>query len=48
MFCVLLQDLMSRVQQLEAHVTQLRHIVLKGDKASARKEKAQRQFDFTK
>ncbi|KAK7476801.1 hypothetical protein BaRGS_00031962 [Batillaria attramentaria] len=45
------KDLMSRVQQLEAHVTQLRHIVLKNDKekAGARgKEKTQRQFDFNK
>ncbi|KAK7093454.1 uncharacterized protein [Littorina saxatilis] len=42
------KDLMTRVQQLEAHVTQLRHIVLKADKASARREKAQRQFDFNK
>ncbi|KAL8572427.1 hypothetical protein ACOMHN_000574 [Nucella lapillus] len=42
------KDLMSRVQQLEAHVTQLRHIILKGDKPSARRDKARRQFDFNK
>ena len=43
------QDLMNRVQQLEAHVTQLRHIVLKRDGgATGKREKAQRQFDFNK
>lgn len=43
------KDLKSRVQQLEAHVTQLRHIVLKSDKEkTGAHRKTQRQFDFNK
>ncbi|KAH9504417.1 tRNA pseudouridine synthase 3 [Bulinus truncatus] len=45
------KDLINRVQQLEAHVTQLRNIVLKqdGTKEDANsRRKQQRVFDFTK
>ncbi|PVD36686.1 hypothetical protein C0Q70_03672 [Pomacea canaliculata] len=42
------KDLMVRVQQLEAHVTQLRNIVLKSDKEKAARRDKQRQFDFNK
>lgn len=48
---VYLQDLVNRVQQLEAHVTQLRNIVLKNDEAHSDghgQKKPQREFDFTK
>ena len=46
--CVLLQDLILRVRQLESHVTQLRNIVLKGQHIKGCKVKAQRSFDFSK
>ncbi|XP_055864792.1 uncharacterized protein LOC106070325 [Biomphalaria glabrata] len=45
------KDLVNRVQQLEAHVTQLRNIVLKQDgttDATHGRRKQQRIFDFTK
>ncbi|XP_046362072.1 tRNA pseudouridine(38/39) synthase-like [Haliotis cracherodii] len=44
------KDLLTRVRQLEAHVTQLRNIVLKGElKVDCKKKlKAQREFDFSK
>ncbi|XP_012946059.1 uncharacterized protein LOC101858380 [Aplysia californica] len=43
------KDLRNRVQQLEAHVVQLRNIVLKADGSKAEgRRKAQREFDFTK
>lgn len=47
-FSLSVQDLMVRVQQLEAHVTQLRNIVLKSDKEKAARRDKQRQFDFNK
>lgn len=46
-----LQDLVNRVQQLEAHVTQLRNIVLKQDGSKTEgqgRRKQQREFDFTR
>ncbi|CAG5125894.1 unnamed protein product, partial [Candidula unifasciata] len=42
------KDLINRVQQLEAHVTQLRNIVLKQDGDNHGHKKQQREFDFTK
>ncbi|CAL1543678.1 unnamed protein product [Lymnaea stagnalis] len=48
------KDLINRVQQLEAHVTQLRNIVLKQDDTSTAstdsqcRRKQQREFDFKK
>lgn len=47
-FCIRLQDLITRVRQLESHVNQLRNVVMKSqnDPAAKLARKKQREFDF--